>query len=158
MKDCILQVEDDENDILLFQHACQAAGFSPEIKVALDGQAAIDYLSGSGKFADRKLFPLPRIVLLDLKMPRKDGFEVLQWIRHHPAVKWLVVIMFTSSAQPRDVNAAYRLGVNSFTVKPSSVDERVMFARALNDWWYHFNVLPNEVPLPSPHAQPSNAP
>ena len=149
MTDCILQVEDDENDILLLEHACQQAELPPIFKIASDGQEAIEYLSGEGKFADRARYPIPRLVLLDLKMPRKDGFEVLEWIRRHPTLKWLVVIMFTSSAQPRDVNAAYELGVNSFIVKPSRVEERILFVRSLYQWWCHFNLLPNEVPSPA---------
>lgn len=150
MKNCILQVEDDENDVLLFEHACQQAEVAPPVQIVADGQEAIQYLSGEGKFADRERYPMPRLVLLDLKMPRKDGLEVLEWIRQHPTLKTVVVIMFTSSAQPRDVNAAYELGVNSFIVKPASVEERVLFARALYQWWCHFNLLPNEAPVPAP--------
>ena len=150
MNDCILQVEDDENDILLLEHACQQADLSPVIQTVSDGQEAIDYLAGEGKFADRTRYPLPRVVLLDLKMPRKDGLEVLEWIRRHPTLIWLIVIMFSSSAQARDVNASYELGVNSFIVKPSSADERILFVRTLYQWWCHFNLLPNEAPIPAP--------
>lgn len=149
MKDCILQVEDDENDILLFEHACQRAEVVAALQVVGDGQEAIEYLAGEGRFADRERYPLPRLVLLDLKMPRKDGFEVLEWIRQHPVLKSMVVIMFTSSAQARDVSTAYELGVNSFIVKPASVDERVLFARSLYQWWCHFNLLPDEAPVPA---------
>jgi CheY-like chemotaxis protein len=85
------------------------------------------------------MYPLPSIVLLDLQLPFRDGIEVLSWIRSSPALQGMVVIMFTSSHHPRDVDMAYRLGVNSFVVKPVSISDRNAFARELKSWWLERN-------------------
>ena len=114
----ILQVEDDANDVFLLQHAMTEAGVENPIQVATDGQQAIDYLKGAGKFADRKQFPFPCLVLLDLKLPYVMGLEVLKWIRQQPG-PMLIVILLTASAEDEDIVAAYRLGANAFLTKPS---------------------------------------
>lgn len=114
----ILVVEDDENDAVLIRRTLARAGVPNPRQFVTDGDAAISYLVGVGRFADRKKYPLPGLVLLDLKMPGMDGFEVLRWIREHPLFKNLPVVVLTSSDEIRDVNEAYRLGANSFLVKP----------------------------------------
>src|SRR3954462_11300887 len=105
----ILQVEDDPNDVFLLQHAMKKVGVLNPIQVATDGQEAIDYLYGAGRFADREEFPFPALVLLDLKLPYVMGLEVLGWIRNQPA-RALPVIMLTASAEEADIAASYRLG------------------------------------------------
>jgi CheY-like chemotaxis protein len=136
---CILQVEDDANDVFLLQHAFRQAGISNPVHVATDGQMAVDYLSGVGAFANRQRHPLPSLVLLDLKLPRRSGREVLQWIRAQPALSAMVVIVFTSSQYMGDIGLAYELGANSFIVKPADVFHYAEISRLLKDWWLRHN-------------------
>src|SRR5947209_8520402 len=103
----ILQVEDDPNDVFLFKHAMKKAEMTNPMQVASDGQEAIDYLSGTGKFADRDQYPLPGLVLLDLKLPYVMGLDVLKWIREQPNTAPVVIIL-TASAEDGDVASAYR--------------------------------------------------
>src|SRR5579859_7009090 len=109
---CILQVEDEANDVFLLQRAFLQAGIVNPVQVATDGQMAIDYLSGLGRFADRGKYPLPGLVLLDLKLPRRSGREVLEWIRAQPGLHRAVVVVFTSAQYVGDVSLAYQLGAN----------------------------------------------
>lgn len=139
----ILQVEDDSNDVFLLQHAMTKAGVENPIQVATDGRQAIDYLSGAGKFADREEFPLPCLVLMDLKLPHVMGLNVLKWIRQQPG-RPLVVIMLTASGEDADIAAAYRLGANAFLTKPSKSSVLVEMAKALKDFWLTHNTLPRE--------------
>jgi CheY-like chemotaxis protein len=142
-KVCILQVEDDSNDIFFLEHAFRNTGLAQALRVARDGQIAVDYLGGTGDFADRAQHPLPCLVLLDLKLPRKDGFEVLQWIRGQPALKPLTVIVLTSSARQEDIDRCYSLGANSFVVKPSELGERLEFAKLIQAYWLRFHRGPS---------------
>jgi|SRR5690348_1028830 len=114
----ILVVEDDENDAVLIRRTLTRAGVPNPRQFVKSGEAAISYLVGVGAYADRKRHPLPGLVLLDLRMPGMDGLEVLRWIRQHPFYRDLRVVVLTSSDELRDVNEAYRLGANSFLVKP----------------------------------------
>jgi CheY-like chemotaxis protein len=136
---CILQVEDDANEVLLLQHAFERAGITNPIRVATDGQKAIDYLSGTGPFGDRGRYPLPGLILLDLKLPRRSGREVLQWIRARPSFSVIVVIVFASSRYAGDVGLAYELGANSFIIKPADAFHYVELARLLKDYWLRLN-------------------
>jgi two-component system response regulator len=136
----ILQVEDDENDVFLFQHAMKKAGVTNPIQVASDGQVAIDYLAGTGRFADRDKFPLPCLVLLDLKLPYVMGLDVLKWIRQQPGPA-RVVILLSASGQNSDIAAAYRLGANAYLVKPTEARRFEDVARALKDFWLTHNTL-----------------
>jgi CheY-like chemotaxis protein len=139
----ILQVEDDPNDVFLLQHAMTQAEVANPIQVATDGQQAIDYLKGAGKFSDRETFPLPCLVLLDLKLPPVMGLNVLRWIRQQPAPA-LVVVMLTASGEDTDIAAAYRLGANAFLTKPSKASRLEDMAKALKDFWLIHNTLPQE--------------
>jgi len=89
----VLYVEDNADDVLLLRHAFKRADILDPVQFAQDGQEAIDYLAGAGKFSDRKKYPMPRLVLLDLKLPKKTGIEVLQWIREQPALRKLPVTL-----------------------------------------------------------------
>jgi len=140
----ILQVEDDANDVFLLQHALTAAGVENPIQVATDGQQAIAYLSGKGAFADREKFPLPCLVLLDLKLPYVMGLDVLKWIRQQSG-EVLIVIMLTASAEDEDIASAYRLGANAFLTKPSKASGLVEMVRAIKDFWLTQNTLPHEM-------------
>lgn len=137
----ILQVEDDPNDVFLFRHAMKKAGVENPVQVASDGQAAIDYLRGAGKFADREKFPLPCLVLLDLKLPHVMGLDVLKWIREQPGTA-LIVVMLTASGEDADIATAYRLGANAFLTKPTESKKLEDMVKAINDFWLTHNTLP----------------
>ena len=138
----ILLVEDDENDVFFLKYAFEQAEITNPIYVAADGHQAIQYLSGAGQYADRDRFPLPCLVLLDLKLPVCMGHDVLRWIQQQPVLPIQLVIVLTSSADPTDVESCYRLGARSFLVKPLSVDKRLEMARAIKLYWLEMNQFP----------------
>jgi CheY-like chemotaxis protein len=116
----VLLVEDDENDVLFMQMAMEHAGIADRLQIVEDGEQAIDYLSGKGDYADRARYPLPVLILLDLKLPRVMGMDVLKWIREKPDFDLTVVIVLTSSQHRTDIQAACSLGANSYLVKPTN--------------------------------------
>ncbi len=138
----ILLVEDDDNDVLLIQRAFQKAGLHQALKVARDGEEAIEYLGGHGPHADREAFPMPFLVLLDLRMPGTDGFEVLRWIRSVAELKRLLVVVLTSSNVQADVDRAYDLGANSYLVKPVEFHEMVNLVQRFEVYWSEINRQP----------------
>ena len=115
--------EDDAADAYFLQRAFSRSGIPVRLQFVRDGQEVLDYLRGEGPFADRSAHPMPHLVLLDLKMPRLDGFDVLEWIRKEPAFRHLMVVIFSSSDEPRDIGRAYTLGANEYLVKPHSIEE-----------------------------------
>ena len=137
-----LVAEDDENDVFFLQRAFQQAKIENPLHVVRDGQEAIDYLSGAGKFSDRSLYPLPQLFILDLKMPRMTGLDVLRWLHEQPELQCLPVLVLSSSAQRTDIESAYELGVNGFVVKPASLEKRVELAKLIGAFWLDFNVGP----------------
>ena len=139
----ILLAEDDSNDVLLIQRAFQKAGLRNILKVARDGEQAINYLSGKGIYSNREQYPLPFLLLLDLKMPGTDGFEVLEWLRNEPQLKRLLVVVLTSSNLQSDVDRAYELGANSYLVKPVSFDEMVHLIQRFEAYWSEINRTPS---------------
>jgi DNA-binding response OmpR family regulator len=139
----LLHVEDDPNDVLLLQRAFRKANAQLAIHSVSDGDKAVAYLSGADEFADREKHPLPSVVLLDLKMPRKSGLEVLAWIRAEQKVRRLIVIIFTSSKHDEDVNKAYDLGANSYLVKPVGFDMLVELCKMLQQYWFNTNERPH---------------
>jgi CheY-like chemotaxis protein len=140
---CILLVDDDEDDIILTRRAFERMRIGNPLQVASNGETAIEYMSGKGEFHDRAKHPLPTLILLDVKMPRKGGHEVLQWLKSQPQLKRIPVVMLTSSKDPVDVNRAYDLGVNSYLVKPLSFDGLNEIARTLNLYWIMTNAQPD---------------
>jgi CheY-like chemotaxis protein len=138
----LLHVEDDPNDVLLLQRAFRKANAALTIHAVTDGDKAVAYLSGADEFADREKYPLPTVALLDLKMPRKSGLEVLAWIRNEPKLRRLVVIIFTASKHDDAVNKAYELGANSYLVKPVGFDMLVEVARMVQQYWINTNERP----------------
>jgi CheY-like chemotaxis protein len=145
----ILLVEDDPNDVLLIQRAFQKAGLRNLLKVVRDGEQAIDYLKGGGTFGQRDRFPLPFLLLLDLKMPGTDGFEVLQWVRAEPNLKRLLVVVLTSSNLQADVDRAYELGANSYLVKPVEFGEMVNMIQRFEAYWTEINRFPTAPATPT---------
>jgi CheY-like chemotaxis protein len=121
------------------KRAAREAGILDSLHVAQDGQEAIDYLGGLGEYAERQRFPLPCLVLLDLKLPRVMGFEVLKWIRQQPALKSIIVIVLTSSDLKADVDLAHRLGANSYLVKPSTPDQLKETIARIKQHWLDLN-------------------
>src|SRR4051812_17821715 len=119
----ILVVEDTEEDIELLRIVLRKTQIKNPIQVARDGQEAIDYLCGNGKFADRQTYPFPGVMFLDLKLPKLDGLEVLKWLKEHEQCKIMPVMVLTSSSLPSDVNSAYQLGANCYMVKPGGLDD-----------------------------------
>lgn len=131
----ILLAEDREDDIILIQRAFKIGGIPYPLLVVRDGEEAISYLSGVGRYADRELYPMPALLLLDLTLPVTDGFEVLRWIRGQPDLNDLLVVVLTASDRIRDVNQAYRLGAYSFLVKSEDFQDAVAFAKSISDFW-----------------------
>src|SRR3954466_119132 len=138
MKECpvILVAEDDEDYVILIRQVFQKAHIPNPIHVVWNGEEAIWYLKGLGKYANRDEFPLPDIFLLDLKMPRVNGFEVLKWVRSQPSLAALRILVLTSSDEIRDVNEAYQLGANSFLVKPMDFEDFTHLSRLIADFWF----------------------
>jgi CheY-like chemotaxis protein len=135
----ILLVEDDPNDVFLMKRALKAAAITNPLQIAEDGQQAINYLAGTGQFADRTAFPIPSLVFLDLKLPYKSGFEVLDWIRTQPSMDSTLVVMLTSSSEEKDIKESYRLGAKSFLVKPPTQTMLSELMLSLKDYWMSRN-------------------
>ncbi|HTI73041.1 MAG TPA: response regulator [Candidatus Limnocylindria bacterium] len=138
----ILLVEDNPRDVTLTLSALKAGNVANDVMVLRDGAEALDYLMYRGRFEGR-LGPLPGVVLLDLKMPKVDGLEVLRQMRNHPALKFVPVVMLTSSREERDIVASYRLGVNAYVVKPVDFDQFADAIRQLGLFWAVLNVPPS---------------
>jgi CheY-like chemotaxis protein len=139
----ILLVEDDSNDVFLIQRAFRKANLANPIQVVQDGEAAVLYLSGQEPYSDRDRYPLPILMLLDLKLPRRSGLEVLEWLRQQPKLKRMPVVMLTSSREHADINQAYDLGANSYLVKPVAFDGLLNMVKSLNQYWLILNENPN---------------
>jgi CheY-like chemotaxis protein len=130
----LLIVEDDDNDFLFLQRALEMEKFGAHVQRACDGVEAIEYLSGENDFADREAHPFPNLIVLDLKMPRKNGFEVLAWMRQRAEFGTLPVVVFSSSEEPGDVENAYNLGATGYLVKPSSYLSYSEIVRTLTEF------------------------
>jgi CheY-like chemotaxis protein len=131
----ILLAEDREDDIILIQRAFKAGGIRYPLMVVRDGEEAISYLSGAGRYSNRELYPVPALILLDLTLPVTDGFEVLRWIRNQPPLKDIPVVVLTASDRIRDVNLAYQLGAYSFLVKTLDFQDAISLAQSISDYW-----------------------
>ena len=141
----ILVADDSAEDAYILKRAFERAGMEAPIQFVRDGQELIDYLSGTHEFSDRKSHPMPRVVLLDLKMPKMDGFDVLRWLQKQPELRRLVVTVLSSSDETKDVNLAYDLGANSYVVKPGSLTGYTNIVEKLRDYWLEVNRPPDYV-------------
>lgn len=130
----ILHVEDNSDDVMLTAMAFRKAGATVKLEVANDGEMAISALQNGGG--------PPDCVLLDIKLPRKSGLEVLSWIRQNPRLKRLPVVMLSSSMLPDDINRAYDLGANSYLIKPPDLESLVSLARTIDHYWLRTNMPP----------------
>jgi CheY-like chemotaxis protein len=148
----VLLAEDNEHDVAMLQRAFSLAGIVAPLHVVENGEEAIAYLSGEGKYIRRDEFPLPDLLLVDLKMPRKDGFDVIEWVRGHPEFAALRVVVLTTSDCIRDVNRAYQLGANSFLTKPIVFRDFKDTIQAMCTYWLELSRAPkvSRPPLVNP--------
>ena len=140
----ILLVEDNRMDVELILDAFREARLGNQIHVVRNGQEALDYLFGQGEYADRQAYPLPDLILLDLKMPGIDGHEVLRRVKETPGLKRLPVVVLTSSREEGDRALSYDNGANSYLVKPVSFEGFLEVVRQVADYWLILNVGPPE--------------
>jgi CheY-like chemotaxis protein len=142
MMDCILLVEDNPDDVTLAKRALAKNNIANSVQVVNDGAAALDFLFGKGAFAGRDVADTPCLVLLDLKLPRVDGLEVLQQIRADQRTKLTPVVVLTSSSEERDLVESYNLGANSYIRKPVDFDQFVKAVQQLGLYWLVLNQAP----------------
>ncbi len=135
----ILLADDSDNDVWLMRRAFAKAEVTATLTVVSDGEAAINYLEGKPPYEDRSRHPLPMLVLLDLQMPKISGIEVLAWLRVQPLLKYIPVVVLTSSDDDRDIQRAYDLGANSYLVKPPTAEQLIPLVRSLHDYWATLN-------------------
>ena len=130
--------------------AFRAIGKEYPVLLVEDGDAAIEYLRGSGKYEDRSAFPFPNVLFVDLKMPKVSGFDVLRWLKEHPDCAVMPTMVFSSSSTPEDVKLAYELGANGYFMKPAAFDDlKAMLRSALEFWgWCCKPVLPKKCAEP----------
>jgi CheY-like chemotaxis protein len=160
MPKAILLVEDSDDDVFLISRAFKNVGLVTPLLRATDGQDAIDYLSGKDIYADRVKFPMPSLVLLDIKLPFISGLEVLRWIRGQAPLVALPVVMFTTSNQECDVRSAYSARANAFLVKPARLEECTNIASVIKQFWIDANIAPpleiaGNSPQPEVHPAPN---
>jgi CheY-like chemotaxis protein len=153
-KTVILVAEDNEADVLAISRAFRDTGGDYVLHTVSDGEQTIAYLKGEGEYSDRAKYRIPDLLLLDLKMPRKDGFGVLAWLQKQPTLACLRTVVLTTSDQIRDVNRAYALGASSFLVKPLHFAEFKETIFAMQKYWLNLNRKPQisrpETPTPQP--------
>jgi CheY-like chemotaxis protein len=135
-------VEDDPDDVFIIQRAFRKANLVTSMEVVTDGEQAVHYLSGQGLYQDRERYPLPILMLLDLKLPRYSGFEVLSWVRNESDFKYLPVVVLTSSDQEVDIKRAYAVGANSYLTKPPSLNMLLEMVQAIGLYWLIYNRSP----------------
>lgn len=156
----VLYVEDEEDDVFLVRHAFKEARVSSPLLSVADGEAALEYLSGAGKYCNRAEYPLPILLLLDINMPKVSGLDVLKWLRAQPCFRALPTLIVSSSNQESDIRAAYDLGANGYVVKPSALDQLLIIAKAIRDYWLVHNQtppLPREVTASMPASENGTA-
>lgn len=148
----ILLAEDEEDYVLLIKQAFSKADIKNPLFVVSTGMEAMAYLKGKGKYKNREEYPLPDLLLLDLKLPGFSGFEILAWVRSQPGLAGLRILVLTSSDQIRDVNDAYRLGANSFLVKPYDFEDLVHFTKLIQEFWLERSKCPDSFRSPKTSA------
>jgi CheY-like chemotaxis protein len=139
----VLVVEDDPNDVLLLKRAFSKGGPEMPLQFARDGQEALDYLKGVDRFADRNLYPLPTLLVVDLKLPGIDGFEIIRWVRKESELRDLRIVVLSSSNEPSDISRAHHLGANAYHVKPNDPNALVGMVEGLKTYWADRNAGPD---------------
>ncbi|MFO1499207.1 MAG: response regulator [Verrucomicrobiota bacterium] len=140
----ILLAEDNADDVFFMQEAFRKAGVSSQLHAVCDGLEARAYLQGEAAYHDRAAYPFPDMLLLDLNMPRMNGFEVLQWLRQESPCPQLIVHILTASCRTEDIERAYRLTANSYALKPTRLTDLIAFVGALHEW-HRFACLPRQM-------------
>ncbi len=153
---CILLVDDNRMDVELAMDAFKEVRLANQIEIATNGQQALDYLLGIGVYADRARFPYPDLILLDLKMPGMDGFDVLKKIKETPRIKRLPVVILTSSREEGDRALSYDTGANSYLVKPVSFAGFVEIVKQIQDYWLILNVGSPSIAIRDDGCEPSD--
>ena len=138
----ILLVEDNLNDVKLTLHALKKNNIANCVKVVRDGAEALDFIFGKGAYAARNVEDAPRVILLDLKLPKLNGLEVLEQLKNNPQTKKIPVVMLTSSDAERDIVESYKLGVNSYITKPVDFDQFIRAVKQLGFYWLLLNKAP----------------
>ena len=142
MNTTILIAEDNPDDVTLIRRAFVKAALPSSLQIVRDGDSAIAYLSGTDGFEDREAFPFPALLLLDLKLPRRSGFDILTWIRSHQHLRRLPIVVLTSSREGGDINRAYELGANSYLMKPVKFEHLLEMVKTVNQYWIGMNEKP----------------
>ena len=130
----ILLVDDNPHDVVLIRLAFRRVGIIDTIQLVKDGTEAMRYIKGEGAYADRHQFPIPTLILLDLKMPQTSGFDVLLWIREQLQLSHVIVVVMSGSKNDQDIDRAYSLGANSYLVKPTRFEDMVKMMETLKDY------------------------
>jgi CheY-like chemotaxis protein len=151
----ILLAEDEEDYVLLVKRAFSEAKITNPLHVVSTGQEAVAYLKGEGKYANRDEYPLPDLLLMDLKLPGFNGLEIIGWMRSQPGLAGLRIVVLTSSDQLKDVNDAYRLGANSFLMKPYDFADLVQFSRMISEYWLQMSKTPESYRAARPEKKSS---
>ena len=138
----ILVVDDDEEDRMLTKEGIEESSLDCDLQFVEDGEQAMEYLLNKGTFKSKAKFPVPKLILLDLNMPKKDGREVLAEIKQHPVLKKIPVIVLTTSNSPDDISQMYQSGVNSFITKPVSFSGMVQAMTSIKQFWFEVVTLP----------------
>ena len=139
----ILVADDDQNDVFFLRRAFQKSGLDHSVIHVSDGQEAIDYLRGEADYSDRTRFPLPSLLLLDLKMPKVDGFDVLNWLRGRSELKQLPVVVLSSSSREDDIQRARSLGADDYRVKPADFEQLLLLAQDVSTRWLTADQVPS---------------
>ncbi len=138
----ILVAEDDASDAFFIKRAFLKEGINAPLEFVPDGDQAVGYLDGRDQFADRTRFPLPKLLLLDLKMPKLGGFEVLQWVRNNPELRRLPALILSNSSLQDDIDRAHDLGANGYCVKPADLENMSQLVRGVAGFWFHCHKFP----------------
>ena len=131
----VLLVEDDLNDIFLVKRAFKMARVQSPLHIVTDGVEAMNYLRGQDRFSDRRAYPLPKLIVIDIKMPRKSGFEVLEWVKRDPLLRRIPIVIVSSSENPADINRSYELGANAYMVKPVDFQAVEHLFQSITHYW-----------------------
>jgi CheY-like chemotaxis protein len=138
----ILLIEDSRDDVAFFVHTFQKAGLAARLQVIHDGAEALEFIFCAGRHAKRNPASRPKVIFLDLKLPKVNGLEVLRRLKSDPRTKTIPVVALSSSQEQRDLRESYELGVNSYIVKPMDFDEYAQSVRVLGQYWLQFNHTP----------------